>query len=74
MDTRLPPEFASLDGEQAIAVYTEVAALRSQNETLAEENERLRGEVAAKDEKIERLNREVGKWQALYEMLKEPGD
>ena len=39
-----------------------------------EEVDRLRKDGKEKDDKIERLNREIGKWQAMYEMLKEQTD
>ncbi|MEZ4672535.1 MAG: MerR family transcriptional regulator [Anaerolineae bacterium] len=74
IDTNLPPEFTSIEGESAIAVYSELKGYQIQIESLTQEVDRLRADGKEKDEKIERLNREIGKWQAMYEMLKEQRD
>jgi DNA-binding transcriptional MerR regulator len=74
IDTDLPPEFTSIEGESAIAIYSELKGYQIQIEHLTQEVERLRKEGKEKEEKIERLNREVGKWQAMYEMLKAQRD
>ncbi len=74
IDTNLPPEFASIDGENAIAVYSQIKGFQIQIDNLTQEVERLRKDGKEKDDKIERLNREIGKWQAMYEMLKEQMD
>ncbi len=70
-DANLPPEFTTIDGESAITVYTELRELRSQLATANQEIERLREEGRSKDADIRALEREVGKWQAKYEMLQE---
>ena len=74
IDTNLPPEFASIDGENAIAVYSQIKGFQIQIDSLLQEVERLRKDGKEKEDKIERLNREIGKWQAMYEMLKEQTD
>lgn len=74
LNTDLPPEFASIDGDSAIAVYSQIKGFQVQIDNLSQEVERLRKEGKEKDDKIERLNREIGKWQAMYEMLKEQDD
>jgi DNA-binding transcriptional MerR regulator len=74
LNTDLPPEFASIDGDSAIAVYSQIKGFQIQIDNLSQEVERLRKEGKEKDDKIERLNREIGKWQAMYEMLKEQED
>lgn len=71
IDRNLPPEFTSIEGDNAIAVYSQIKGYQIQLEGLLQEVDRLRKDGKDKDEKIERLNREIGKWQAMYEMLKE---
>lgn len=67
----LPPEFTTIEGDNAIVVYTQLKALEVRVQTLQEEVERLRGVEQSKEQTIAELNREVGKWQARYEILKE---
>ena len=74
LDTNLPPEFTSIEGDSAIAVYSQIKGYQIQIEGLIQEVDRLRKDGKDKDEKIERLNREIGKWQAMYEMLKEQNE
>lgn len=74
IDTNLPPEFTSIEGDSAIAVYSQLKGYQIQLEGLLQEVDRLRKDGKEKDEKIERLNREIGKWQAMYEMLKEQNE
>ena len=74
VDTNLPPEFTSIEGENAIAVYSQIKTFQMQLDSLSQEVDRLRKEGKEKEDKIERLNREIGKWQAMYEMLKEQTD
>lgn len=71
IDNNLPPEFAAIEGENAIAIYSQIKSFQVQIDSLIQEVERLRKDGKEKDDKIERLNREIGKWQAMYEMLKE---
>jgi DNA-binding transcriptional MerR regulator len=74
LDTNLPPEFTTIDGDRAITVYAQLKSYELQIDTLTKEVERLRSDSKEKDELIQRLNREIGKWQAMYEMLKEHDD
>ncbi len=74
IDANLPPEFTSIDGDNAIAIYSQIKGFQIQIEGLLEEVDRLRKDGKEKEDKIERLNREIGKWQAMYEMLKEQTD
>jgi DNA-binding transcriptional MerR regulator len=74
IDSNLPPEFTSIEGDNAIAVYSQIKGFQIQIEGLLQEVERLRKDGKEKEDKIERLNREIGKWQAMYEMLKEQMD
>lgn len=70
IDHNLPPEFAAIEGENAIAIYSQIKSFQVQIDSLLQEVERLRKDSKEKEDKIERLNREIGKWQAMYEMLK----
>ena len=74
IDSNLPPEFTSIEGDNAIAVYSQIKGFQIQIEGLLQEVERLLKDGKEKEDKIERLNREIGKWQAMYEMLKEQMD
>jgi DNA-binding transcriptional MerR regulator len=74
IDNNLPPEFAAIEGENAIAIYSQIKSFQVQIDSLIQEVERLRKDGKEKEDKIERLNREIGKWQAMYEMLKEQTD
>ena len=74
IDSNLPPEFTSIEGDNAIQVYSQIKGFQIQIEGLLEEVDRLRKDGKEKEDKIERLNREIGKWQAMYEMLKEQTD
>lgn len=74
IDSNLPPEFTSIEGDNAIAVYSQIKGYQIQIESLLQEVDRLRKDGREKEDKIERLNREIGKWQAMYEMLKEQMD
>ena len=58
----------SIEAENADGSY------QIQIESLTQEVDRLRKDGKEKDEKIERLNREIGKWQAMYEMIKDQQD
>ena len=81
-EQQLPPQAATVTGESAIAVYAQLRLLEAQLESERREVERLRTEyseretrhredIHAKDKRIEELSREVGKWQAMYQMLHE---
>jgi len=72
-ETALPPDAQSIDGMKAVAVFTEMSQLKVENRAMREDLTREREESRNKDVEIARLNREVGKWQALYEFLKEQG-
>ncbi len=74
IDSNLPPEFTSIEGDNAIAVYSQIKGFQIQIENLMQEVDRLRKDGKEKDDKIERLNREIGKWQAMYEMMKEQAE
>jgi len=50
-----------------------MSQLKVENRAMREDLTREREESRNKDVEIARLNREVGKWQALYEFLKEQG-
>ena len=70
----LPPELSSIDGENAMLVYTEVAQLRLHIQTLETENERLRQQLGERDERVIRAEREAERWKTRYEILKEQMD
>lgn len=85
LEQQLPPQAATVTGENAIAVYTQLRMLESQLEIerresersrreFGEREERYREDIQSKDKRIEELSREVGKWQALYEILREQVD
>jgi DNA-binding transcriptional MerR regulator len=67
----LPPELSSIDGENAMLVYAEVAQLRLHIQTLETENERLRQQLGERDERVIRAEREAERWKTRYEILKE---
>jgi chromosome segregation ATPase len=77
-NTELPPEFANIEGSNAVVVYTEVAAMRVELESARQEAERLRGELKAEREgraadqsEIRKMEREIGKLEGRIEMLME---
>ena len=81
-DEMVPPEAATIQGENAIAIYTQMKTLQVRLEGAEQEAERLsneinerdtrhREEIQGKDQRIEQLNQEIGMWRARYEMLKE---
>ena len=70
-DKMVPPEAATIQGENAIAIYTQMKALQVRLEGAEQEAERLKEEVQGKDQRIEQLNQEIGMWRARYEILKE---
>jgi DNA-binding transcriptional MerR regulator len=74
-EATLPPEAMSIQGETAITVYAQLKALEVQLTNANQEIERLRRERKDDQERYEanvaELNREIGKWQAKYEILRE---
>ena len=70
-ETQLPPEFVSLEGTKALAVYTEMSALKSANFMQANEIKQLREQLNEKEKALMEKSEEIGKWKALYNMLKE---
>ncbi len=85
LDLNMPAQYSAIEGNQAIAVYTELSTLRAQVEYERGEKERLRQDlrdkdaahqniIQAKDDTIAALNREVGKLEAKLEMLQEKGE
>jgi DNA-binding transcriptional MerR regulator len=70
-DKNLPPEFTTIEGDNAITVYSQLKVYELQVETLTREVERLRQDGKEKEEKIERLNREIGGLMAELRILKE---
>jgi DNA-binding transcriptional MerR regulator len=70
----MPPELSTIDGENAMLLYAEVAQLRTQIEERDDELERLRGQLGEKDERIIRAEREAERWKTRYEDLKESLD
>lgn len=73
-EINLPPQATVIGGDAAIAVYAQMKELEVKLDESTREIERLRKDGKEKDEKIEKLNREIGKWQTLYEMLKDDAD
>jgi DNA-binding transcriptional MerR regulator len=72
-DTTLPPQ-EPMTRDNALAVYGQLRAIQAQLEDERQEKELLREELRQEREKNDRLNQEVGKWRALYELLKERED
>ena len=73
--TQLPPEAMSIQGDNAMQVYTELRTLQLELKGSLEENARLRTELSTKDaamsekeKEIRELERAVGRWQAMAEM------
>jgi DNA-binding transcriptional MerR regulator len=73
-DTVLPPESIHMDKDNALVVYGQLKALEAQLDIVNRDNDQLREELKQDRETIARLNQEIGKWRALYEMLKEQQD
>ena len=76
--TQLPPEAVVVQGDRVMAVYAELNILRTNLENSQTEIVRLRTELDTerkdKEQKISDLSREIGQWQAKYEILKEQLD
>lgn len=73
-DTTLPPQAPQMDRDNALAVYGQLKVLQAQLEDERNEKQLLREELKQERETNARLNQEVGKWRALYEMLSEQLD
>jgi hypothetical protein len=76
-ESSLPPEFSALEGDKAIAVYAEMSQMKAEITSLREQLangatmlDKKDSEIAGLNKEIALLNREIGKWQAMYEMLK----
>jgi DNA-binding transcriptional MerR regulator len=68
--TALPPQ-EPMNRESSLALYGQLMTLQAQLEDEKREKEVLREQLRLSQEKTDRLNQEVGKWRALYELLKE---
>lgn len=73
--TELPPEAMSIQGDNAMQVYTQLRTLQLELKGSKEDNERLRKELLNKDnsinekeKEIRELERAIGKWEAMAEM------
>jgi len=64
-ETTLPPEAATLEGESALTLYTELRTIQLELRNLREENERLRNSMNDKDKALMERSEEIGKWKAL---------
>ena len=72
-ENSLPPEFSSIEGEKAIAVYAEMSQLKAKYDESTAENVRLREQLKEKDQQLMDKSEEIGKWKTMYRMLKEQG-
>jgi DNA-binding transcriptional MerR regulator len=73
-EVNLPPQATVIGGDAAITVYAQMKELEVKLDLAEAEIDRLRNDGKEKDEKIDRLNREIGKWQTRYEILQEKQD
>lgn len=67
-DTTLPPEATSIEGENAVMVYTQLRVLEQQVNLEKTRADTAEAAFEKERERNENLLREVGKWQALAEL------
>lgn len=68
--TALPPQ-EPMNQESSLALYGQLMTLQAQLSDERRDNDLLREQLRLAQEKSDRLNQEVGKWRALYELLKD---
>lgn len=74
-DTNLPPDFQTIEGDNALAVYSQMKSLEVLLSNAQAEIERLREQMAGDrkhyETRIEQLIRQATEWEVRYKMLKE---
>jgi DNA-binding transcriptional MerR regulator len=69
-DSDMPTEFYSIEGENAVAVYSQLRVATDRINSLTSDVERLERERNADREKIEQLNRQIGRLEAERDIYK----
>ncbi len=64
-ETTLPIEAATLEGDSALTLYSELRTTQLELRNAKEENERLRAALSEKDKALMEKAEEIGKWKAL---------
>jgi len=74
-DTNLPPDFQTIEGDNALTVYSQMKSLEVLLSNAQAEIERLRQQVADDrkhyEARMEQLIRQATEWEIRYKMLKE---
>lgn len=77
-DSSLPPDFQTIEGDNALTVYSQMKSLEVLLSSAQGEIERLRQQVADDrkhyETRIEQLIRQAAEWEIRYKMLKEQDD
>ncbi len=77
-DANLPPDFQTIEGDNALTVYSQMKSLEVLLTSAQSEIERLREQVADDrkhyETRIEQLIRQATEWEIRYKMLKEKDD
>lgn len=77
-DSNLPPDFQTIEGDNALTVYSQMKSLEVLLSSSQAEIERLRQQVADDrkhyEGRIEQLIRQATEWEIRYKMLKEQDD
>ena len=73
-DTNLPPDFQTIEGDNALTVYSQMKSLEVLLSNAQAEIERLREQMADDrkhyESRIEQLIRQATEWEIRYKMLK----
>ena len=64
-ETALPIEAATLEGDSALTLYSELRTIQLELRNAKEENERPRAALSEKDKALMEKAEDIGKWKAL---------
>jgi DNA-binding transcriptional MerR regulator len=77
-DANLPPDFQTIEGDNALTVYSQMKSLEVLLSSAQGEIERLREQLSDDrkhyETRIEQLIRQATEWEIRYKMLKEQDD
>jgi DNA-binding transcriptional MerR regulator len=77
-DNSLPPDFQTIEGDNALTVYSQMKSLEVLLSSAQAEIERLRRQSAEDrayhEKRVEQLIRQATEWEIRYKMLKEKKD
>jgi len=77
-DANLPPDFQTIEGDNALTVYSQMKSLEVLLTSAQSEIERLRDQLSDDrkhyETRIEQLIRQATEWEIRYKMLKEQND